>query len=60
MAKSLKGIVKVAAVNCEEHKQLCGKHGYVHSAYVADPVHSVLYRMTLACDVLMLLAQSLA
>lgn len=27
VADSLKGIVKVAAVNCEEDKQLCGKHG---------------------------------
>ena len=57
MAKSLKGIVKVAAVNCEDHKQLCGKHGYVQSASVADSVHIVLHRMILACDVLMLPAQ---
>ena len=27
VADSLKGIVKVAAVNCEEDKQLCSKHG---------------------------------
>ncbi|DBA98372.1 TPA: hypothetical protein ACH3X3_012387 [Trebouxia sp. C0006] len=27
VAKSFKGIGKVAAVNCEEDKQLCGKHG---------------------------------
>lgn len=26
-ARALKGIVKVAAVNCEEDKQLCSKHG---------------------------------
>lgn len=28
-ARALKGIVKVAAVNCEEDKQLCSKHGWV-------------------------------
>ena len=35
VAESLKGIVKVAAVNCEEDKQLCGKHGWVHPVFIA-------------------------
>ena len=35
VAESLKGIVKVAAVNCEDDKQLCGKHGWVHPVLIA-------------------------
>ena len=27
VAASLKGIVQVGAVNCDEEKQLCGQHG---------------------------------
>ena len=27
VANSLKGIVKVGAVNCDEEKQLCAQHG---------------------------------
>ncbi len=60
MAASLKGIVKVAAVNCEDDKQLCGKHEYVQSASVADSVHVVSYCIILAHDTLMVLLQCVA
>lgn len=29
LADALKEVVKVEAVNCDEHKALCSKHGYV-------------------------------
>lgn len=31
LSEALKGVIKVAAINCEEHADLCAKQGYSHA-----------------------------
>jgi thioredoxin-like negative regulator of GroEL len=33
-AAALKGVVRVGVVNCEEHKELCGRHGVQVSCWL--------------------------